>query len=274
MKYASYWRWLACGFVALSFNVLADNAPLWLTVPGTNIITAPPGTMVELRAVADAVPQAQYFWLSNTVPIIGANTNFLWVTVSTTTTNAKWYVVATNNLGMSTNGPFTLRLSSSMVSNTWGNATLSGSNSVLDLIAIGNHITGAKPLTGVGLALADVNQDGVVNGTDQNLVQQDIMGRNPLAVINQFAVADSDGDSVPNWREWQQGLFQTSADSDGDGVDDATELKDGTDPLDPTSLIPYGTYSAMSQVTVFNHTPNPADSGVFVATPPVTITIQ
>ena len=52
----------------------ANNLPLRLTP--TNTATAPAGTPVTLRAVADAVPPSTYFWLSNANPIPDATTNF------------------------------------------------------------------------------------------------------------------------------------------------------------------------------------------------------
>ena len=261
-------------FLALATTALADNAPLWLTT--TNTVTAPAGTQVLLRAVADAVPAPQYFWLSNSVPIPGALSNSYLVTVSIVTTNVKWSVVASNYLGTNICGPFNLRISPGTPTYyTWGNVTLAqpSTNSVLDLLKIGKHIQGAATLTGVSLGLADVNQDGVIDGTDQNLVKNDILGRAPLAQVNQWVVGDDANSGMPNWRKWQYGLFQNTPDSDGDGVPDVIELANGTDPLDPTSLIPYGTYAASPTITLFNLTPNPADAGVFVASPPVTITI-
>ena len=261
-----------CIFLALATTALANNAPLWLTT--TNTVTAPAGTLVLLKALADAVPAPQYFWLSNAVPIPGATTNFLTLTVSATITNVKWSVVASNYLGVSTNGPFYVRTpAGTQTFYPWGNVTLSGSNSVLDLLKIGDHIQGSATLTGVSLGLADVNMDGVVDSTDQNIIKDAILGRLSLTNINSLVVADPLNSGVPNWLKWELGLFQNTADSDGDGVPDGIELANGTDPLDPTSLIHYGTYSAPS-VTIFNLTPNPADYGVFVAAPPVIITIS
>jgi hypothetical protein len=264
-----------CSLLALATTALADNAPLWLST--TNTVTAPAGTVVMLRAIADANPAPQYFWLSNAVPIPGATTNFINLTMSTSITNVKWSVVASNYLGTNICGPFNLRIKTGTPTYyTWGNVTLSqpSTNSVLDLLKIGNHIQGSATLTGVSLGLADVNQDGVIDATDQNLVKKDILGRAPLAQVNQWVVGDDANSGMPNWRKWQYGLFQNTPDSDGDGVLDVIELANGTDPLDPTSLIPYGTYAASPPITLFNLTPNPADAGVFVASPPVTITIS
>jgi len=267
-----------CAFVALATTALANGtnpcAPLWLTT--TNTVTAPAGTPVLLKALADAFPAPQYFWLSNSVPILGATTNSYSVTLTASVTNVNWSIVASNYLGMNTNGPFYLRIPPCNQTNfTWGNVTLAqpSTNSVLDLLRIGKHINGTAPLTGVALGLADVNQDGVVNGADQTLIQNNILGRVSLAIVSQMWLSIDPTNGLLYSTTWQNGLFQNSADSDGDGVPDKTELANGTDPLNPTSLIPYGTYSATPPVTIFNLTPNPTDYGVFVATPPVTIKI-
>ena len=254
---------------------MADSAPIWLTT--TNTVTAPAGTLVLLKALADANPSPQYFWLSNSVPvqIPGTTNNSYAVTATAGTTSVKWSVVASNYLGNATNGPFYVQIPTGpQTSNVWGNVTLSGSNSVFDLLEIGHVISGSVTLTNVARGLADVNQDGTVNNTDQVLIQNDILGRSTLAKVNSLVVADPYNSGIPNWRKWRLGLFQSMADSDGDDVNDGAELADGTDPLDPTSLVPYGSYSASPPVTIFNLTPNPADYGVFVATPPVTIKIQ
>jgi len=264
-----------CSFFALATTALADTAPLWLTT--TNTVTAPAGTPVLLKALADAVPAPQYFWLSNSVPIPGATTNSYTVTITANVTNVNWSIVASNYLGMNTNGPFYLRIPPGPQTNfTWGNVTLSqpSTNSVLDLLRIGKHINGTATLTGVALGLADVNQDGVVNGADQTLIQNNILGRVSLATVSQMWLSIDPTNGLLYSTTWQNGLFQNLADSDGDGVPDKTELANGTDPLDPTSLIPYGTYSAAPPVSIFNLTPNPAAYGVFVAAPPVTITIS
>ena len=264
-----------CIFFALATTALADNAPLWLTT--TNTVTAPAGTPVLLKALAEAVPAPQYFWLSNSVPIPGATNNSYSNTVNTVTTNVNWSIVASNYLGMNTNGPFRMKFPTGIQTNfTWGNVTLAqpSTNSVLDLLRIGKHINGTAPLTGVALGLADANQDGVVNGADQALIQNNILGRVPLATVSQMWLSIDPTNGLLYSTTWQNGLFQNSADSDGDGVPDITELANGTDPLDPRSLIPFGTYLAAPPVTIFNLTPNTNDYGVFVATPPVTITIS
>jgi hypothetical protein len=256
--------------LALATTALADNAPLWLST--TNTVTAPAGTVVMLRAIADATPAPQYFWLSNAVPIPGATTNFIYLTLATSITNVKWSVVASNYLGCSTNGPFYVRTpTGTQTYYPLGNATLSGSNSVLDVLKIGDYISGTLAPTSPAYWLADVNQDGVVDRTDQNLVKDAILGRLSLTNINSLAVADPFDSGIPNWLKWELGLFQSTADSDGDGVPDGIEIANGTDPLNPTRLIPFGYYSASPPITLLNLTANLADAGVFVASPPISI---
>jgi hypothetical protein len=153
----------------------------------------------------------------------------------------------------------------------WGNVTLSGSNSVLDVLKIGDYLNGTTNLIGPAHWLADVNMDGVVDRIDQNLVKDAILGRLSLTNINSLVVADPFNSGIPNWLKWKLGLFQSTNDSDGHGVPDGIELANGTDPLNPTSLIPYGYYSASPPITIFNLTANLADMGVFVASPPISI---
>lgn len=47
---------------------------------------------------------------------------------------------------------------------------------------------------------------------------------------------DVDGDGLTNAEELARGTFPYKADSDGDGVDDPSELKKGSNPIDPRSL--------------------------------------
>ena len=164
-----------CLFIALASTASADNAPLWLDQ--TNTVTAPAGTQVLLRAIADATPPPTYYWLSNSVPIVGATTNSLVVTASASTVAVKWSIVASNSLGSTTNGPYYVVIpTGNQTYYQWGNATLSGTNSVLDVLKIGDYISGTTPLSGSAFWIADVNQDGVVNSLDQTLVESAILG--------------------------------------------------------------------------------------------------
>ena len=247
----------------------ASDAPFWLTTNYT--YTVPTGQVVYLRAIADGAAPLNYFWLSNGVPIPNLSTNTLAVTAATNTASVPFSAVASNAFGMITNGPCYVKvLGGTAVFRLWGDTAGSNQLNVLDLLAIGNHIRGAIPLANAALGLADVNQDGVVDLTDQNLVKDAILGRTSLGTVNEALVRTDDG-VLPNWRVWQWGLSPGNADSDGDGVNDATELRDHTDPLNPLSLVPYGWYVTTPPVTVFASTFDPVNAGVFVATPPVTV---
>jgi hypothetical protein len=260
---------LGLGVLAPAVSLVASDAPIWLTTNYT--YTVPAGQVVNLRAIADGAAPLSYFWLSNGIPTPGLATNTLAVIASTNTAAYPFRAVVSNAFGMITNGPcFVKVLGGTPTLRLWGDAIGSNQLNVLDLLAIGKHISGATPLTSTATGLADVNQDGVVNFSDQSLVKNAILGRANLGTVNEFAVHMDDG-VLPNWRVWQFGLAPTSADSDGDGVNDATELRDATDPLHPCSLVPYGWYVSSPPLTVFASAFDPANAGVFVASPPVTV---
>ena len=263
-----------CLFIALASTASADNAPLWLDQ--TNTVTAPPGTQVLLRAIADAIPEPQYYWLSNSIPVVGATTNSFVVTASATTASVKWAIVASNYLGISTNGPYYVMVPTGSQTNNypWGNVTLSGTNSVLDLLKIGSFIGGGAAPSSPAYWLADVNQDGAVNSLDQNLVESAILGRTTLTNVDLLVVSDPYGSGMPNWMRWELGLYQDTGSTDGTGIPDSIILANGDDPLDPTSVPLFGTYAANPVVTVINLTAAPATTGIFVAAPQVTINIS
>ena len=260
---------LSLGILTQAGSLVASDAPIWLTTSYT--YTVPAGQSVTLRAIADGAAPLHYFWLSNGIPIPNLSTNTLTVIADTKTANCPFCAVATNAFGTITNEPFFVKvLDGTAAFRLWGDVLGSGQLNVLDVLGIGKHISGATPLTGTAKGLADVNQDGAVNVTDQNLVKDAILGRVNLGSVNEAAVRMDDG-TLANWRVWQFGLSPTNADTDGDGVSDATELRDGTDPLDPRSLVPYGWYSATPPLTVFASTFDTVNAAVFVASPPVTV---
>ncbi|MEY3368515.1 MAG: hypothetical protein RI973_1670, partial [Bacteroidota bacterium] len=83
-----------------------------------------------------------------------------------------------------------------------------------------------------------------LNSTASGYIGYD--GTNPY-----WAVADCDGDGVPNGTEYQLGSDPFSTDSDGDGVSDATEYADSTDladPCDPVQQTSYTGYVSTSTV--------------------------
>jgi hypothetical protein len=264
---------IQCLLLALATSAFGDNAPIWLDP--TNTVTAPAGTQVLLRAIADASPAPAYFWLSNTVPIVGATANSLVVTASSSTASVKWAIVASNYLGSATNGPYYVVLpTGTQTFYPIGNVTLSGTNSVLDLLKIGGFINGTTTLTNISLGLADVNQDGVVNALDQSIIENAILGRVSLTNVNSLVVADPFDGGLPNWQRWQLGLYQDTGSTDGTGISDSIIIANGDDPLDPRNVPLFGTYSANPVVTLANLTATAATAGTFVAAPPITIIIS
>ncbi len=113
---------------------------------------------------------------------------------------------------------------------------------VLDLERLINHLNGAALFSTNLLILADVNQDGVVNGADVPALVDTILGRTPLR-----ALPDSDGDGLPDAWESLLGLDPHNSDSNGNGVLDGDEDSDhdglknswevryGYDPRDPST---------------------------------------
>ena len=259
-----------CNLLILATTALADNAPLWLDA--TNTVIAPAGTQVLLRAIADSVPAPQYSWLSNSIPIAGATTKSLIVRASPSTATVQWAIVASNYLGIATNGPYYVEIpTGTQIFYQWGNVTMSGTNSVLDLLKIGDYISGTATATGPSYWLADVNQDGLVNGLDQSIVESAIMGRIALTNVDSLVVSDPYGSGMPNWMRWESGLYQNTASTDGTGIPDSIILANGDDPLDPRNVPPFGYYSASPAVAVLNLTATPTTAGVVLATPPVAI---
>ena len=73
---------------------------------------------------------------------------------------------------------------------------------------------------------ADTDFDGVPDGADNT------PGEGSWAESGDF-FADSDGDHVVDFIEWEKGTSMEDADSDGDGLGDGVELLNGTNPLTP-----------------------------------------
>lgn len=68
------------------------------------------------------------------------------------------------------------------------------------------------------------NSNGILGTGTTSTGWQDLVAASGLILAdNSWLVADSDGDSVPTWRELLNGLDPLSADSDGDGLPDGAE---------------------------------------------------
>jgi len=90
-------------------------------------------------------------------------------------------------------------LSSRVQAQTLGDVDGDGQATVLDIVRIVNHISGAVPLSAEAQVLADVNQDGTINDTDVALVAQAIAGLTtlpslPLARVILTSPANGDSD--------------------------------------------------------------------------------
>jgi Bacterial TSP3 repeat len=107
----------------------------------------------------------------------------------------------------------------------------------------------------------DTNGNGILDG-DEDLEGDGLSNKWELRYGYDPILSDTDGngvadgeedpdfDKLNNRSEFAYGLNPENADSDGDGWDDATEILDGTDPLDPTSGAK--TTLASSQASYFN----------------------
>ena len=84
-----------------------------------------------------------------------------------------------------------------------------------------------------GDGVTDTNE--IADGTNPNDPCSLIIASQTVAPSAEWENLDCDGDGTPNGLE--PGTDPLNPDTDGDGVIDTTELVDGTDPLDPCSLI-------------------------------------
>ena len=91
--------------------------------------------------------------------------------------------------------------------------------------------------TGLPVPLAvDADGDGVEDAFDGFPNDPSRWADTDRDGIEDSSDDDIDGDGIANTEEVSLGIFPYKADSDGDGVDDPTELRAGTDPVDPRSL--------------------------------------
>jgi len=95
----------------------------------------------------------------------------------------------------------------------------------------------ATEWTGLPVPLAlDTDSDGVEDAFDGFPNDPSRWADTDRDGIEDSSDNDIDGDGIANTEEVALGIFPYKADSDGDGVDDPTELRAGTDPVDPRSL--------------------------------------
>ncbi|MEL6136158.1 MAG: hypothetical protein AAFR42_01925, partial [Cyanobacteria bacterium J06628_6] len=102
---------------------------------------------------------------------------------------------------------------------------------------IGKVPDGATEWNGAFTPLAiDTDSDGVEDHFDGFPDDPSRWADTDRDGIEDSSDDDIDGDGIANTEEVALGIFPYKADSDGDGVDDPTELRAGTDPVDPHSL--------------------------------------
>ena len=105
-----------------------------------------------------------------------------------------------------------------------------------ELIA-GDVADGISEWIGVHVPLAvDEDGDGVEDAFDGFPTDPSKWADTDRDGIDDSVDDDIDGDGLSNAEEAERGTFPYKADSDGDGIDDPSELKAGTNPVDPKSL--------------------------------------
>ncbi|HYE32203.1 MAG TPA: PQQ-binding-like beta-propeller repeat protein [Methylomirabilota bacterium] len=103
-----------------------------------------------------------------------------------------------------------------------------------------NGWTGARVATETNLSLV-VTQRLYLTATFEaetvtNQVPKAWLHEHGFPTTDAGALADADGDQLPNWREFQLQTNPRKTDTDEDGHSDGTEISVGSNPLDPTSM--------------------------------------
>lgn len=131
-----------------------------------------------------------------------------------------------------------LERATSAMPTLFGDLNDDGWPTVLDLTLLTSYLGNTNTLRPQVAVFADVDTNGVINGTDVTALADAILGRSIL-----HAPVDTDGDGLPDVLEPLLGLNPSLTNSpgsefpdgdrdfDGDGLSNARELQLGTDPL-------------------------------------------
>jgi hypothetical protein len=125
--------------------------------------------------------------------------------------------ITTNNAG------------SLILAGQFGDLDNDGRITVLDIVRLTQHISGARLLDQEATARADLNQDGLVSERDRAVLADLILG------VETSSGEDWDRDGISNAEEIGRGTNPFLADSDGDGAEDGVEIAEGADPSDAQS---------------------------------------
>jgi hypothetical protein len=116
-----------------------------------------------------------------------------------------------------------------VLTNHYGDLNDDGTVDVRDLVALGQHLQGTRPVSPALTNRLDLNQDGVGNADDWAILQD------MIAHHLTKADEDFDADELANAGEVRRGTNPFLPDSDGDGWLDGWEVAEGTDPLNAQS---------------------------------------
>jgi len=114
----------------------------------------------------------------------------------------------------------------------FGDLNQDGTVDVGDLVSLASHLNGTRLLAPPIAARADLDQNGIVNSADRQILAELIASRHTQARD------DFDNDESSNLEEIQRGTNPFDPDTDHDGSLDGWEVAEGTHPLDPGSRVP------------------------------------
>ncbi|MBL9139745.1 MAG: hypothetical protein JNK85_28000 [Verrucomicrobiales bacterium] len=110
--------------------------------------------------------------------------------------------------------------------------------------------TVANPVVASALQIAEVELLGIANDVDMDGLPDSWEVRYFGGTLGEEAAGDPDKDSLTNGDEYEAGTDPAKADTDGDGFWDRSELRSGSNPLDPKSFPVPSLRIAVQQVRI------------------------
>jgi hypothetical protein len=242
LPYNALWSNVSTGAFTLT-AIAINNAGLAATSAVVNVQLKAPATITQ-QPVSQTIEVGQsatfnvsatgtkplyYQWYSNNVALAGATNVGLLFTNAQSADTASYSVVVTNNYSSATSVPATLTVlvAPVIVGQPANLSVLSGSNVTFTVVA-----TGSSPLT---YRWYEVGAGAIAGATGATLAISNVQAGNAgdyfVLVSNGAGLAVSDFASLTV-------ITKPTADTDYDGRSDGQELVDGTDPLNPNSVLP------------------------------------